>query len=126
VCFPEERFLNLSVVQELLGRAADGNLAALEHIAAVGDLQREASVLLDQQDTDTLLCIDLADDKVLKIRSLLSATSVELERVKAPMSRFSSWGALRTAGVRASLAGFGRLFDVPALERAEIPGLVLA
>src|SRR5439155_23824139 len=52
---------NLVVAEEAARRVLEHDLAGLEHIAAVGDLERHVGVLFDQQHRRAL-AVDLADD----------------------------------------------------------------
>src|SRR6266446_2403798 len=57
----EVRALHVLVVEEVAAGSGEHDAAVLEHVAAPGQGQRLAGVLLDQQDRGALV-VDLADD----------------------------------------------------------------
>src|SRR5215471_895659 len=59
---PKVGLLHLGRVEKLPPRSAQGNPASLHHIAAVGDLQRLARVLLDEEDRLAFL-LELTQDQ---------------------------------------------------------------
>src|SRR6185295_8816498 len=58
--FAEEDALDLGGAQQLGGRTRQDRAPRLEHHAAVGELERELDVLLDEKDADALLVADPA------------------------------------------------------------------
>src|SRR5215813_12482265 len=54
----EEDPLDLGRLEQLGGRARQDGPAGFEHVAAVGEAQRELDVLLDEHDADAVLVSD--------------------------------------------------------------------
>src|SRR5262245_28474755 len=59
---PEVAAADSVVGCQLRARAREHEMAGLEHVAEVGGLQREVRVLLDDEDGQTLLLVQLAND----------------------------------------------------------------
>jgi hypothetical protein len=55
--------LDVLVVAQLLRLALEDDSPALHQVAVVGNAQRQAGILLDQQDRDPLLRVDPPDDR---------------------------------------------------------------
>src|SRR5689334_11331371 len=58
----EIEFLDVGVLAQILGRAFEDDAAILHDIAVVGNVERQARILLDQQDGQAALVAQPADN----------------------------------------------------------------